>query len=153
MAFDWTEYLHLAKFLMTIDAAPTSGCMAGNPDNLAYRDVDEEARCRVAVSRAYYAAFGRVRSFLDQHPPEDWPNVRRIHRAVAERMLRFGSDDPDIREPCAAIFNQLEDLKDERQRADYEAEIVYTAEQAHNAIDMAEELLVELDKVIAHVDG
>ena len=45
MAFDWTEYLTLAQELV---------------------QREEEACLRSAISRAYYAAFGKARERLEQ---------------------------------------------------------------------------------------
>ena len=71
MAFEWKQYLELAKFL---DASEVPECIS-------------EATARCAVSRAYYAAFCHARNFardnLDFVPSgygDDHSGVRRHYK-------------------------------------------------------------------------
>jgi hypothetical protein len=85
MPFDWAEYLTLARWLAT-----------NTPPG-----VSQEAAWRVAVSRAYYAAFGHATryaqdylSFQPRGGPEDHGRLRahlnsRRRRATADSLDRL----------------------------------------------------------------
>lgn len=101
MAFDWKEYLDLAEFLGT-----------GGGQHYT-----QEAACRSAVSRSYYAAFCYARNFArDNHgfrptsTPEDHELVRRHFRGcgrtnVAQCLdaLRQWRNDCDYRDTVPNI--------------------------------------------------
>ena len=103
VTFDWSEYLIVAADL-SAGREPTAS---------------EQARGRAAVSRAYYAAFCPARDFLvdrgELSPARaDEP---RLHATVMERF-RLSTDGRRRK-----IGNWLRDMRDARNRCDYEAEV------------------------------
>jgi len=113
MAFDWQDYLQLARFLR------------GQPGDGFAR----EAALRSAVSRAYYAAFCHARNRArDEHgfrptgTPED-------HRLVQDFLRRLG---------LHAAADDLDDLRKWRNACDYD-DVVHNADAvADSAIRRAQ---------------
>ena len=101
--FDWQEYLALAR-----EMADT-----GEPATATL-----EARLRCAVSRAYYAAFGRASRYLRElHGFDDLPADGDVHKEVAHRFK--GDGDAAWR----AIGKDLDELREYRNDADYHADV------------------------------
>jgi len=101
--FDWKEYLALAEEMLGTGqpAAATS-----------------EARLRCAVSRAYYAAFGRASGYLRElHGLDDLPEKADIHKEVVRRFK--GDNDKGWR----VIGKDLDELREYRNDADYHADV------------------------------
>jgi len=70
MAFDWSEYLKLA------------GELAGDPQH----PVNDEAKLRSSVSRAYYAAFCRARNHLRDIEGQSIPPDSDVHTYVRDKF-------------------------------------------------------------------
>jgi hypothetical protein len=124
LSFDWSDYLTLAN-------------------ELAPRPVDRataEARLRSAVSRAYYANYCKARNYLrDQEgcsiPRED------AHRFVIEQFI--GSDDRKRRD----IGKDLNRLKIDRIRADYQDEFNGLAAKTETVLILAGQVSEKLEKL------
>jgi uncharacterized protein (UPF0332 family) len=122
--FDWIGYLHLAKSIVD----------TGQP-----AAVSEEARLRCAVSRAYYAAFGRAAVYFTQiHGPEAISRGAEVHSCVAmwfkkEHGLRYKQ-----------IGKALDDLREWRNNADYESEGRDWDKCARSALIRAEDSISKL---------
>lgn len=98
MSFNWVDFLTLADALSRTPNTPGP----------------EEAALRSAVSRAYYAAFCSARTtardkegFVPTGSPEDHRLLRNHFRARGDRVRR-------------KISTDLERLRDNRNRADYD---------------------------------
>jgi len=119
MRFDWSEYVELADWLVV------NGATLRSP----------EAAQRSAVSRAYYGAFHSALALLirkDGYQPsgdaKDHGNVTRAyqhHHAAPRRQ----------------IGTWLDRLRDQRRRADYDAEIVDSAGVAVASVRNARQVL------------
>lgn len=124
MSFNWSEYLSLAN-------------------ELAPRPIDRttaEAKLRSAISRAYYANHCKARNFLrdcEGHKPrrED------AHRFVIEKFSN--SIDRTRRD----IGKDLNRLKVDRIKADYEDEFSGIAAKTEAVLILAEQLSEKLDKL------
>ena len=68
--FDWIHFLTLAKFL------------AEKP----IQNVEDSARFRTIVNRAYYAVHGKARRFLVDREGKDIPHTGEAHRIVYEEF-------------------------------------------------------------------
>ena len=119
MAFEWTEFLTLAK-------------------ELAQRS--DEAALRSAVSRAYYAAFGKARALL---MAEGVPLVSDAtdHARVWEA---FRSSSDDVRYYIGVDGMAL---RNNRNRADYDAEVTDIKARAQRAVRKAEDIYKALDRL------
>lgn len=116
IAFDWTEYLNLAKEIF--------------PDtNL---NCSQDAKLRCAISRAYYAVFHKAMIKV-------LPGVRakgfNSHNQVIDTLQE--SDDPDRR--LLGVY--LSNLKGKRKRADYDDSVPNLPRLAEDALIEAEELI------------
>jgi uncharacterized protein (UPF0332 family) len=107
MPFDWPDYLELAHNMRKDASMPLSL---------------EEASCRCAISRAYYAAYCTSSEFLAIK--EGWRPIRNgpgSHDQVIERFeaqaARSNGDDKRMR---MAIAKYLRLMKECRHRADYD---------------------------------
>jgi hypothetical protein len=94
MAFDWKDYVDLARFLQ--QQAPNAG--------------NQEAFLRTAISRAYYAAFCHVRNYARDHSGFIPRNDGDDHGRLREH-LRKGK--------MAGIGKRLQRLREWRNECDY----------------------------------
>ena len=128
MSFDWVEYLVLAKNLHESPQALGS----------------EEASCRSATSRAYYAAFHLALEFAESdgyapsHSGED-------HRGVPS-YFRNGESDKLRRR----VSNCLDRMRDGRRKADYERDLngISPPALAQQAIKYAGYVVIDLNCII-----
>jgi hypothetical protein len=101
------------------------------------------------MSRAYYAAFNELSEHL-----RAWsvvpPGGRSPHDA-AWNVLRYGIADGDVRRQAArdAVADIGLRLKDQRQKADYRLTQVIGRNDAKQAVDTAERIIAELDRLDA----
>ena len=94
--FDWADFLTLAKQL---------------------RANSDEASKRSAISRAYYAAFGESRIWLENRARIAVPKHGRAHDIVWDEFQRRGDRN------SVHIAQTGRRLKDKRRRADYEQHV------------------------------
>lgn len=119
MAFDWSNYLELAK----------------NLSNAA-----DEASLRTAVSRSYYCAYNLAlaRAKLNQYrPPPD--NMGGIHEQLWEL---YGRNETD--EDCKFIALWGPRMKRRRVKADYQLHYPAIQQEAKDAIEDAELCVAKL---------
>lgn len=95
MTFCWDDFLEVARDL----------------DAQAPDKVQDEAKLRCAVSRAYYAAFHSARAFLRAEDPSLSERIR--HEEVHDKFI-FDAD-PQRK----TIGLNLKDIKQKRHKADY----------------------------------
>lgn len=119
MAFDWREYLALARYIHT---------QSGSGFSL-------EASSRSAVSRAYYAAFCQARNYAQQHlgyvstrSAKDHEDVRQYFRQ--SRRLQIASD--------------LDRLRQWRNQCDYNDNVPNLSQMLMSAMQRAEDTLSAL---------
>ncbi len=116
MAFDWREYLKLARFLQK---------QGGN-------GFTQEAAFRCAVSRAYFAAYCHARNYahdrLNFSPAYD----ARDHTRLRKHFQRQG---------VAEIATKLDRLRQWRNSCDYEDEVSDISHLLKSAIDQAQKFL------------
>ena len=118
--FDWNEYLNLANEL------------AKRPD---------EASKRSAVSRAYYSAFHFARAWLENRSVPV-PRDGTAHQIVWEEFERIG-DETSSQNP-RHVGQQGRRLRDERNRADYKANVP-------NFVNYVSPALVKARQIIAYL--
>jgi uncharacterized protein (UPF0332 family) len=123
MNFDWKDYLKVAVILH--DGASKAKL--------------EEAMYRIAISRAYYAAFCTARNHkIDkgaEMPFED------AHKFVVDGF-RYSKKEEE-----RAIGQRLHRLKNMRVQADYDDEVDDVADMSSKAIKLAQEALDALAKL------
>lgn len=126
MSFDWADYLKLADELC---AKPFSSR-------------NTEAKRRSAISRAYYAAFGRSREHLRRRD-RDWniPTGPEAHEYV---RLKFERSPNRTRRRVAS---NLARLLDERNKADYNDVIKGLGSLSRMAIKLADQVMQDLDSL------
>jgi uncharacterized protein (UPF0332 family) len=78
------------------------------------KDSKCEASLRTCVSRSYYAFFNMVIQFLRPNFPKDFPRSAEAHKKVFEYLSDCGIEDVEI------VASALDDLRDERNDADYQ---------------------------------
>jgi uncharacterized protein (UPF0332 family) len=100
MSFDWPHYLDVAQELteQAKDAPPEL----------------QEAKYRAAISRAYYAVFGRARHYLRSIDTIKEPEYINPHNYVRETFMN--SQDRDRR----YIGANLDRMREDRNAADYD---------------------------------
>ena len=125
--FDWAGYLTLARELVE----------PGEAQNTA-----SETKLRCAVSRAYYAAFGRATAYVSQlvgpdEVPDDWT----VHQFVVDWFRGY----PDRR--LKKIGRRLDDLRLYRNDADYHANVSGWRNKAEASIAWASSSIDELQQL------
>jgi uncharacterized protein (UPF0332 family) len=123
MSFDWEDYLKVAEILH--DGAKDAKL--------------EEAMYRIAISRAYYAAFCMARNYRLEAGKE-LPFVD-PHKVVVD-TFRYSQNANE-----RAIGQKLHRLKNQRIQADYDDEVEDFADISSKALKAAREILAALAKL------
>ena len=122
MSFDWSEYLKLARQLAVLDGSA----------------LDQEARLRSAISRAYYAAFCRSRNYLRDTQKGSVPGGAKAHAYVREQFLNSSV------ETRKELGENLERLREARNKADYDDNVPGLSGLARTALKWAEDAIASL---------
>jgi len=122
MSFDWREYLILAEALVQ-----TRTTLA-----------PEEACCRAAISRAYYAVYGVARTQAHDQEGVQVPATGDAHQQLG---LHYRTG-PSPRH--RAIGEHLRQLRRARNRADYADQLARPVAAAQWAVRQARQVLVSL---------
>lgn len=131
MNFDWAEYFHVAQEL----------------SEQTKNSLHQDARLRSAISRSYYAAFGKARDHLRLKDKLVEPRVdskgQRInpHAYVAE-TFKNSADKERVE-----IGVNLERMRLLRNKADYEGTFDMLAPFARTSLTMAKNVLTKLRKL------
>lgn len=126
MSFDWTEYLGLAQQLAGLSVTSSVGA---------------EAKGRAAISRSYYAAFCKSRNYLRDAEKKKLPKGADAHRIVKKSFI---SSPDTVRQ---SIGKNLDRLRIERNKADYEDNLSSIATKTSFATTLAQKVIVDLDKL------
>lgn len=111
MSFDWLVYLNVASYLLSQTG---------------------EEYWRSAISRAYYAVFGAVRGILQSRGAQ--LKSDNVHRQVINRLKRHKN--PTARQ----IGVNLDRLRRERNKADYDGGLSISRNEASIAITIAQKI-------------
>jgi len=125
LTFNWAEFLRLAE---TLHGALTAGDTHDH----------NEALLRTAVSRAYYAAFAMARNRLRDVEGLSMPSDVNANRTVARFYERAG----DVAR--AEIGFKLRRLREDRNRCDYDDEVIDLAAIAADSLARAADVLALL---------
>jgi hypothetical protein len=122
MSFAWADYLTLAEALLQGRATLAP----------------EEACCRAAISRAYYAVYGAARTRAREQDGLQLPATGDAHQRVIAHY--FQGPSPLHR----AIADTLRRLRGARNRADYDDRLDRPVTLAQFAVQRARTLLIQL---------
>lgn len=109
MTFQWSDYLLVADDLLKLSS---------------------EGHHRSSASRAYYGVFGSIRQALEARRGRRFSGGR-VHIAVINALKG------DVRLPVQQLGQDLDRLRRERNRADYEATVRFTQSNAVRARQLA----------------
>jgi uncharacterized protein (UPF0332 family) len=126
MSFAWQDYLTLAEALL--QARTTLA--------------PEEACCRTAISRAYYAVYNIACTRAQTHEGLQLPATGDAHQRVI--MHYFRGPSPLHR----AIGDSLRQLRSVRNRADYDAQFDQAVARAGFVVQRARTLMTQLQALI-----
>jgi uncharacterized protein (UPF0332 family) len=125
MGFDWREYFNLAQELIGRATAP----------------VDQEAKQRAALSRAYYATFCQARNHLRDKEGHTLPASGQVHAYVRDQFMN--SADPTRNQ----IGHDLNRLRIDRNKIDYDDLVPTLSTMITRDIALAQGALIALDKL------
>jgi uncharacterized protein (UPF0332 family) len=128
MSFNYEEYLYLAQLSL---------------GKLASKLPSQEAICRSAISRAYYAVFLTARDYLEQTTPLIIPSDGTVHVFVREHFIAVGRTDGKFRR----IGFELRFLHENRNKADYGDEMANIVALADDVLKRAEATLDKLGEL------
>ena len=118
MSFPWLDYLVLAEALL--QARTTLA--------------PEEACCRAAISRAYYAVFCMSRNYLREQEGRQVPS-RDVHRYVRDAFKKS----PDRLHK--QIGYDLDRLRSDRNKADYDDSVANLDKMANADVALAHKII------------
>jgi uncharacterized protein (UPF0332 family) len=127
MSFAWQEYLVLAEAL--VQARTTFAA--------------EEACCRAAISRAYYAVYGLARAYARDHEGLRLPATGEAHHLVIAHYRQGAYPLHRV------ISDSLRQLRSLRNLADYADEIHHPVELAMRAVRRARQVMTQLQALAA----
>jgi len=122
MSVAWQEYLVLAEVLL--QARTTLA--------------PEEACCRAAISRAYYAVYGAARTYARDHEGGRFPATGDAHQLVRTHYRQGASPLHRV------IAANLRRLRHARNRADYDDQLDRPVALAVDAVRRARQVMVQL---------
>ena len=122
MSFAWSDYLTLAEVLLHGRATLAP----------------EEACCRAAISRAYYAVYGAARTRAREQEGLQLPATGDAHQRVIAHY--FQGPSPLHR----AIAENLRRLRGARNRADYDDQLDRPVTLAQFAVQRARQVVAQL---------
>jgi hypothetical protein len=133
------NFLHVATALLDD--------VEGTPAEVAEWAGCENARCRTAVSRAYYAVFLEVKyRVIGLRPewrrsPRSFPRLR-VHGILASAIQAARSG--------KALSQDLRQLSVARKDADYDWNSVYRRDHTEVELELARRLLADLSRLTEH---
>ena len=119
MLFDWNTYKDLAEEL---------------------RQRDDEASKRSAVSRLYYSVYWNARIFLEENQDYLYSENKEPHAQIWHEFIRQGKIFKNIGENGKRLRNK-------RNSADYEQEILRMEDDLEVSFRWANQILNDLDKL------
>ena len=135
ICFDWMEFFRFAQ--KSLDEMRDVKKIA----------VEQESICRIAISRAYYAAFHTARNFLLELNPDFTGGIwEGTHQAVIKAFTQ--SDD----RYCRQIGRELSQLKSKRVRADYVSQSYPQRGEAGNVVAELQGALFLAEKIFGIID-
>lgn len=129
MGYAWKHYLCFARELL---------------ENSKYSD--PSTNYRVAISRAYYAAFHVALEFREKY---NLPNgkVGATHERLANAYKTMQRKDKAFQDTCKGIGNRLDRLREDRRCADYEGNWECKEEAAKKAVWEADTIISSVEKL------
>jgi uncharacterized protein (UPF0332 family) len=125
MTFDWSNYLDLAKLLL-------------QPRPNEAEDLLAEARLRAAISRAYYAAFGVAFEFAASIDPTLRSGTDNKH----QKLINWYNQHQRLKRDYLTLSLKLKKLRDDRNKADYEAAPIPRIDTKANEVIMQADLII-----------
>ena len=122
MSFDWTQYLFLAEELNKQAASSSK----------------REAMLRSAISRAYYAAFCYSKNFLTDHKNKVIPSNPTAHELVRDIFDGYAGALE------LTIATNLDRLRTDRNKADYDDEVTGLDSMSAFAIRLCQEVFLNI---------
>jgi hypothetical protein len=123
MSFSWSAYLSVAEVLVR-----ERGALA-----------PEEACCRAAISRAYYAAYGMARNHARDHEQLSLQRTGGDHQRV---LLHYRRRPDRFHQGVAELLFRL---RRQRNQADYNDQMPTAVASAHVALRRARQVLAALE--------
>jgi uncharacterized protein (UPF0332 family) len=125
MTFDWQEYLTLAENLCT--------------NSHTFPNQDE---CfRVAISRAYYAAFCTARNYAKDYDHLSLQRTGEDHRIVKDHYISANSSNTQQQRKREQIGINLDRLRNLRNKADYDDIFSRLENEAKYAITLSKKVI------------
>jgi uncharacterized protein (UPF0332 family) len=120
MAFNWQEYLELAKELAGLQRSEYS----------------RECAYRSAVSRAYYSAFCWCRNYAEKHSGFKPTGEAKDHKYLREYLRKLGKD-------WGKIASKLDKLRRWRNKCDYDNDLnnIDLEGMVYQSIEISQEII------------
>ena len=127
--FPWENFLELASEL--------------NANSVLKSDI--QAICRTCIGRAYYSAFGCARAF--KRKTDRSFRMAELSKSVSLHDLVICSFNVKGDEMQIGIYRRLNDLRKERNNADYESRLQFNSSDAQKAIRKSSEAIQSIAKL------
>lgn len=130
--YDWKKYLDFSSWIINLSDSTKP---------------DDETISRVAVSRAYYAAYHVAKIFLEEKGYNDTATSSGEHDKVCNAFKTLNKGDDKFKSSCRTIGNNLTMLKHVRQKCDYDAYESISIKQAKYSCGKAMKIIQEISKL------
>ena len=130
--YDWKKYLDFSSWIINLSDSTKP---------------DDETISRVAVSRAYYAAYHTAKAYLDKIGVTDKTGTGSEHEKICLAFKTMTKGDEIHKKSCRYIGNVLTMLKEERHKCDYKPNESISIKKAKYSCGKASHIIQELSKL------
>ena len=130
--YDWKKFLDFSSWIIDLSDSTKP---------------DEETISRVAVSRAYYAAYHTAKAYLARIGVSDKTGTGSEHEKVCLAFKTMNKGDAIHKRSCQYIGNVLTTLKDERNKCDYKHNESMSIKKAKYSCGKASQIIQEISKL------
>ena len=130
--YDWKKFLNFSSWIIGLNDTAKP---------------DDETVSRIAISRAYYAAYHTAKAYLDKIGVADKTGTGGEHEKVCLAFKTMNKGDAIHKKSCKYIGNVLTMLKEERRKCDYEPNESISIKKAKYSCSKASYIIQELSKL------
>lgn len=128
-SYDWNNYLSFALDIVKCDK------------------FDEQTKYRIAISRAYYAAFHIAKNMAEQLKKIEIPMTGGEHEKICNAYKDVKKGNKEFQDKCHFIGRNLELLKKERRDSDYDASRCYKIGDVGKSYKRADTIINDVNEL------
>lgn len=130
--YDWNNFLDFSSWLLGFSGSSKP---------------DDETISRVAISRAYYAAYHAAKDYLTRKGYDKEIYAGGEHEIVCKTLKEMNKGDKQHKASCRSIGNNLTILKKERHKCDYNSNESISLKNAQQSCGKALNIIQAIAKL------